>query len=293
MDGDFLFAHESEEGTLHQGAADGLGGPRQDSIELFDVIAATDAHKLKHGLIVLEAENGLVAWDLLAFTQATLQGGKARGREGGRTIVRHDQVDLRLLDCTLAEIGSNEATSVSRQGGLGPLVEALALGRHPSRHEVQHSLQEMGQCVWDGTFLDHESVERVILYPAVDDPVYSRADGVVRRRELSADSVDDLVRVVSTTNPVSTGNYPGSRGGERSVFGDSRSRSEDICEERKQLTRTQEYHRFRSCSGRPYHSSSGPSPCCGGESPWCRSILHRGRRPPWRTPTSDRRAGWP
>ena len=65
MDGNFLFAHEGEERTLHQGTADGLGGPRQDPIELFDVIAAADAHKLKHGLVVLEAENSLVAWDLL------------------------------------------------------------------------------------------------------------------------------------------------------------------------------------------------------------------------------------
>ena len=122
--------------------------------------------------------------------------------------MRHDQIDLRLLDRTLAKVGPNEATSISRQGGLSPLVEALVLGRNPSRHEVQHSLQEMGQCLWDGTFLDHESVERVILDPAVDDSVNSRADGVVRRREFSANSVDDLVRVVSTTNPVSTGVIP-------------------------------------------------------------------------------------
>ena len=161
--------------------------------------------------------------------------GKEGGREGGgRTIVRHDQIDLRLLDRTLAEVGSNEATSVSRQGGLSPLVEALFLAGHPSRHEVQHSLQEMGQCVWDGTFLDHESVERVILDPAVDDPVYSRADGVVRGRELSADSVDDLVRVVSTTNPVSTGIMPEAKGGKDAGLV-TLSRGQGICT-RKEAT---------------------------------------------------------
>ncbi len=83
MDGNFLFAHESKERTLHQGAADGLGGPRQDPIELFDVIAAADAHKLKHGLIVLKTENSLVAWYLLvAFCSYHLVGWERKGEAG-------------------------------------------------------------------------------------------------------------------------------------------------------------------------------------------------------------------
>lgn len=56
-----LLAHEGEEGVLHEGAADGLGGLGQQPVEVLCVVAASHSEKLEDGLVVLEAQHGLVA----------------------------------------------------------------------------------------------------------------------------------------------------------------------------------------------------------------------------------------
>ena len=63
MDSHLLLTHKRKEGVLDQGTTNRLGGTLEQRIELLDVIAAADADEFQHGLVVLQRQGCLVAWE--------------------------------------------------------------------------------------------------------------------------------------------------------------------------------------------------------------------------------------
>jgi hypothetical protein len=59
MDCDLL-TQQLVKGALYKGAANNLGCPLEQFVQLLDVVGSGNTKKLEHGLVVLESQDGLV-----------------------------------------------------------------------------------------------------------------------------------------------------------------------------------------------------------------------------------------
>ncbi len=114
----------------------------------------------------------------------------------------HDEVHLSPLNGTLLEVRAQEPAAVPCQGSLGLLGEGLVLVLFLSGHKVQHGLEEGGQSVRNGPFLNDEAVQGIVIaLPAVDDAGDGRPDGIVWRGVLPSEGVCGLVGVITGIDP--------------------------------------------------------------------------------------------
>lgn len=56
-----LLTQKLVERALHEGAANNLGRAGKQLVELLDMVAPGDAEELKHGLVILQGQDSLVA----------------------------------------------------------------------------------------------------------------------------------------------------------------------------------------------------------------------------------------
>ena len=99
MNGQLLLL-EGKEGIVDEGAPNFLGGLGELPVKLLDVVAAAHAGELQYRLVVLEIQDGLVAYKLVSAAP----NGSSRSSLGWLTVVGHDQIDLRLLHGTAPEV---------------------------------------------------------------------------------------------------------------------------------------------------------------------------------------------
>lgn len=63
VDSHLLLAHERKKGVLDQGTTNSLGGTLEQPVQFLNVIAATNAEKFEHGLVILQRQSCLVAYE--------------------------------------------------------------------------------------------------------------------------------------------------------------------------------------------------------------------------------------
>ena len=61
MDCDLL-AQQLVKGTLYKGTANDLGSSLKQLVKFLDMMTPSDTEKFKHRLVILERQDGLVAW---------------------------------------------------------------------------------------------------------------------------------------------------------------------------------------------------------------------------------------
>src|ERR1700683_5080854 len=119
-------------------------------------------------------------------------------RKGGLiAIVTHDKIDLRLLHATSTRIWTENPAPQTRYKMLEFLPCVPLCGKDFAWHALQHKLQIRHKRQGNSTFLDYESVQRVLLLPAIDDACYRGTDGWGRIRVCPCHRIGFTVSVVS------------------------------------------------------------------------------------------------